>query len=213
MATYLIGDRGTARCVAYLGLTVTLIHTLGNFALGGVAIYLARYVLPEVLFSWLEVVSGSLVVLIGLSLLFSCSRTAFEVGSGKARHTRDHQHTSHGGHTHLPPGVDGTKVGIRGLIALGLSGGPVPCPAALVLPLSALSLGRPGFAMVLVVYSVGLAIVLTGIGLLMIYARKLFEPYPFGARVPCLSPVVSTSIITLIGAGIALGALAQTGIV
>ena len=105
-------------------------------------------------------------------------------------------------------------MGIRGLIALGVSGGPVPSPPALVLLLRALLLGRLGFGMVLiVVFSAGLAIVLTGIGLLMIYARKLLERYPFGARVPRLLPVVSTSIITLVGAGIALGALAQTGIV
>jgi hypothetical protein len=58
-----------------------------------------------------------------------------------------------------------------------------------------------------------LAIILTGIGLLMIYARKLFERFTFEARVPRLLPVVSASIITLAGVGIALGALQQTGIV
>jgi ABC-type nickel/cobalt efflux system permease component RcnA len=82
VATYLIGDQGTARYVTFLGLTVTLIYTLGVFALGGVAIYLARYVLSKVLFAWLDVVSGLLVVVIGLSLLCSCSRTAFGAGSG-----------------------------------------------------------------------------------------------------------------------------------
>jgi nickel/cobalt exporter len=98
--------------------------------------------------------------------------------------------------------VDGSKVGIRGLIALGISGGLVPCPAALVLLLSTISLGRLGLGLVLiVVFSAGLAIVLTGIGLLMIYARKLLERCPFGARVPRLLPVVSTSIITLVGWG------------
>jgi len=90
----------------------------------------------------------------------------------------------------------------------------VPCPAALVLLLGAISLDRLEFGMVLVVaFSAGLAIVLTGIGLLMIYARKLFERYSFEARVPRLLPIVSASVITLAGAGIALAALQQTGIV
>ena len=178
VAAYLIGDRGTARHAAFLGLTVTLTHTLGVFALGGVAIYLARYILPEVLFPWLGVVSGMLVVMIGLSLLFSRSRTTFGASSGKARHVHaehadgddthlhshvhhghshshgDHEHShSHGGHTHshLPQGAGGSKVGMRGLVALGVSGGLVPCPAALVLLLGAISLGRLGFGMVLVV--------------------------------------------------------------
>ncbi len=99
-------------------------------------------------------------------------------------------------------------------MALGVSGGLVPCPAALVLLLGAISLDRLGFGMVLVVaFSAGLAIVLTGIGLLMIYARKLFERYSFEARMPRLLPVASASVITLAGLGIALAALVQTGIV
>jgi ABC-type nickel/cobalt efflux system permease component RcnA len=99
-------------------------------------------------------------------------------------------------------------------MALGVSGGLVPCPAALVLLLGAISLDRLGFGMVLVLaFSAGLAVVLTGIGLLMIYARKLFERFSFEMRVPRLLPIVSASIITLAGVGIVLGALQQTGIV
>src|SRR5215213_8837167 len=264
VAAYLIGDRGTARHAAFLGLTVTLTHTLGVFALGGVAIYLARYIVPEVLFPWLGVVSGVLVIMIGLSLLFSRSRSTFGASSGKARHVHaehadgddthlhshvyhghphshgghehshgghehshehvhsahshgDHEHThEHGGHTHshLPPGADGSKAGIRSLVALGVSGGLVPCPAALVLLLSAISLGRLGFGMVLVVvFSMGLAVVLTGIGLLMVYARRSFERYSFEARIPRFLPVTSAAAISLVGLVIVLGAISQTGLV
>jgi nickel/cobalt exporter len=260
VAAYLIGDRGTAWHAAFLGLTVTLTHTLGVFALGGVAMYLSRYILPEALFPWLSVVSGLLVIVIGLSLLFSRSRDLF--GSGKARHTRlrhadgqhshsheghdhsyayarvahshshgghehshehvhnahsDHEHTySHGGHTHshLPPGADGSKAGIRSLVALGVSGGLVPCPAALVLLLSAISLGRLGFGMVLVVvFSMGLAVVLTAIGLLMVFARRVFERYSFETRIPRFLPVASAAAISLVGLVIVLGAISQTGLV
>src|SRR5215217_6693319 len=86
--------------------------------------------------------------------------------------------------------------------------------AALVLLLGAISLDRLGFGMVLVLaFSAGLAIVLTVVGFLMIYARKLFERYSFEAKVPRLLPVANASVITLAGVGIALGALQQTGIV
>jgi nickel/cobalt transporter (NicO) family protein len=238
VAAYLVGDRGTARHAALLGLTVTLTHTLGVFALGGVAMYLTRYILPEALFPWLSVVSGLLVVVIGLSLLFSRSR-GLGAGSGKVHHTQTehadgahthshvhsvhshshsgHEHThSHDGHTHshLPSGADGSKVSIRSLVALGVSGGLVPCPAALVLLLSAISLGRLGFGMVLVVaFSVGLAIVLTGIGILMIYAKRLFERFSFETRVPRLLPVASALVISLAGVVILVGSLKQAGIV
>jgi ABC-type nickel/cobalt efflux system permease component RcnA len=233
VAAYLIGARGTARHAGILGLTVTLTHTAGVFILGAVTLYRSRYILPEVLYPWLSVASGVLVVLIGLTLLYrhldSMSHHS-KAGHTHAEHTHphggEHSHThshhgehshvhhTHGGHTysHLP--ADGSKVTWRGLMALGVSGGLVPCPAALVLLLGAISLDRLGFGMVLVLaFSAGLAVVLTGIGLLMIYARKLFERFSFEARVPRLLPVVSASIITLAGVGIALGALGQTGIV
>ncbi|MEJ7653734.1 MAG: sulfite exporter TauE/SafE family protein [Chloroflexia bacterium] len=68
---------------------------------------------------------------------------------------------------------------MKSLVALGVSGGLVPCPSALVLLLSAISLGRLGFGLVLVIaFSLGLAGVLTGIGLVLVYARRWFERYP-----------------------------------
>ena len=221
VAAYLIGARGTARHAGILGLTVTLTHTAGVFILGVVTLYLSRYILPEVLYPWLSVASGVLVVLIGLTLLYrhldSMPHNS-KAGHTHAEHARERSHAhhthSHSGRTHSHPTADGSKVTWRGLMALGVSGGLVPCPAALVLLLGAISLDRLGFGMVLVLaFSAGLTVVLTGIGLLMIYARKLFERFSFEARVPRMLPVVSASIITLAGVGIALGALVQTGIV
>jgi nickel/cobalt exporter len=225
VAAYLIGARGTARHAGILGMTVTLTHTAGVFILGTVTLYLSRYILPEVLYPWLSVASGVLVVLIGLALLYRhLDSTSHDKKAGyiHAQHTHPHgdehshvHHThSHGGHTHTHLPADGSKVTWRGLVALGVSGGLVPCPAALVVLLGAISLDRLGFGMVLVLaFSAGLAVVLSGIGLLMIYARKLFERFSFEARVPRMLPIVSASIITLAGVGIALGALVQTGIV
>jgi nickel/cobalt transporter (NicO) family protein len=222
VAAYLIGARGRARHAGILGLTVTLTHTAGVFVLGAVTLYLSRYILPEVLYPWLSVASGLLVVLIGLALLYRHLDKVFhdrKVGHTHVEHTHphdgEHSHAhSHGGRTHSHLPADSSKITWSGLMALGVSGGLVPCPAALVLLLGAISLDRLGFGMVLVLaFSAGLAIVLTGIGLLMIYARKLFERFTFEARAPRLLPVVSASIITLAGVGIALGALQQTGIV
>jgi nickel/cobalt exporter len=230
VAAYLIGARGTVRHAGLLGLTVTLTHTVGVFALGAVTLFLSRYVLPEDLYPWLNVVSGLLVVAIGSSLLYRRLRSVS--GGGKPEHvhgihahshdhdTRVHaQHNdqhSHGGHAHSHrlPGTDGSKVTLRSLLALGASGGLIPCPAALVLLLSAISLGRLGFGMVLVIaFSAGLAIVLTGIGILMIYARRLFERFSFEARLPRLLPVASAGAISLAGLVIVLGSLGQTGII
>ncbi len=266
VAAYLIGARGTARHAGILGLTVTLTHTAGVFALGAVTLYLSRYILPETLYPWLNVVSGLLVVTIGLSLLYgrlrkgaghthehgehthvhdepthhdhepvlagshaSSEHSHGDHGHPHVHHGHGHEHAhdddhghshhehthSHGGHTHshLPPGADGSRITMRSLVALGVSGGLIPCPAALVLLLSAISLDRTGLGIVLVVaFSVGLAVVLTGIGLLMIYARHVFERFSFEARAPSFLPIASAAIVSLVGLVILLGALAQTGI-
>jgi nickel/cobalt exporter len=252
VAAYLIGARGTIKHAGFLGLTVTLTHTVGVFALGAVTLFLSRYILPEDLYPWLNVVSGLLVVTIGLYLLHQRLRSVSRLGGADERHTHmhgngtdarshhegahaytphdhqyphvdghtvhthphgDHQHSySHGGNTrsHLPPGADGSKVSWRSLLALGVSGGLVPCPAALVLLLGAISLGRLGFGMVLVVaFSTGLAIVLAGIGVLMIYAKWLFERFSFEVRVPRLLPAASALVISLAGLMILVGALSM----
>src|SRR5215207_1830681 len=217
VAAYLIGARGTARHAGILGLTVTLTHTAVVFVLGAVTLYLSRYIVPEVLYPWLSVASGLLVVLIGLVLLHRHLDKRLHDRRARHTHAGEHSHAhnahSHDGYTHAHLPADDSRITWRGLMALGVSGGLVPCPAALVLLLGAVSLDRLGFGMVLVLaFSAGLAVVLTGIGLLMIYARKLFERFSFETRVPRLLPIVSASIITLAGVGIALEALGQTGI-
>ncbi|HET8628721.1 MAG TPA: hypothetical protein VFL91_14970, partial [Thermomicrobiales bacterium] len=102
----------------------------------------------------------------------------------------------------------------RSLLALGVSGGLLPCPSALVLLLSAISFGRVGLGLALVLsFSVGLAGVLTGVGLLLVRARWLFDRFSFESRLPRLLPAASALVIALAGAAIVLEALRQLGTV
>src|SRR5262249_4270113 len=80
-------------------------------------------------------------------------------------------HEHHHGHSHAPPAP-----GLRGLIALGISGGILPCPTALVVMLGAIALDRVGYGLVLIAaFSVGLAAVLTTIGVLLVYAKRVLN--------------------------------------
>ena len=222
VAAYLVGTRGTAKHAAFLGFTVTATHTAGVFALGAVTLFLSRYLLPETLYPWLNVISGLLVVAIGLALVRQRLR-GLRATTGTSAATGLHEHAegytgrhAHGGyeHSHLPPGADGAKVGWGGLLALGVSGGLVPCPSALVLLLGAISLGRIGFGMLLVLaFSAGLALVLTGIGLLLVYARRLFARLSFEPRLPRFLPVASAGAVSLAGLAIVFAALRQAGVV
>ena len=88
------------------------------------------------------------------------------------------------------------------LIALGVSGGLVPCPSALILMLSAIALGRPGFGLVLLVgFSAGLALVLTGIGMVAVYAKHLLPDGSGTAQAPIfrLIPVFSAVVVICLG--------------
>jgi ABC-type nickel/cobalt efflux system permease component RcnA len=99
------------------------------------------------------------------------------------------------------------------LLALGVSGGLLPCPSAIVVLLSAIALGRIGFGLLLIVaFSAGLAGVLTGIGLLMVYARTFFERFSTGGPLMRWMPVVSAAVVAAAGSLISLQAFGQMGI-
>lgn len=121
-----------------------------------------------------------------------------------------HSHSYSHGHSHLLPDADGKPVTWRSLMALGVSGGLVPCPAALVLLLSAIALGKTGFGLLLVLaFSLGLAGVLTGLGLLLVRAKHWFRRVPTPQRWTRILPLVSAAGITLLGAGISIKAVMQ----
>ena len=102
---------------------------------------------------------------------------------------------------------------MRSLLALGVSGGLLPCPSALVVMLGAIALHRIAFGLALIVaFSVGLAGVLTGIGVALVYARGLFERLPLDGSLARYVPVASAFVISLAGMAIVLEALRQMGV-
>jgi nickel/cobalt transporter (NicO) family protein len=228
VGAYLVGSRGTWKHAAFLGLTVTVTHTAGVFALGFITLFASAYVVPEQLFPILSFVSGAIVVVIGASLFSTRLSTALGLGHSHDHdhdHDHGHDHThghghhhghvhSHGGkpHSHMPPGVDGGNVTWRKLLALGVSGGLLPCPSALVVLLSAIALGRVAYGLLLIVaFSAGLAGVLTGVGLLFVYARGFIKPAAASNRFIRLLPAASAFVITCAGLAICYEALVQAG--
>jgi len=256
VGAYLVGSRGTAKHAFYLGLTTTITHTAGVFALGMLTLFAERYIVPEQLFPWLSLISGLLVAVIGVGMFFTRLRVAnradhAEHADGHQHsdhdhghehshdaHAHDHSHVEHlehehehGEHTHshmehlehdhehdehthshLPPGAKGEEVTWRSILALGISGGILPCPSALIVLLSAIALGRIAFGLVLVLaFSAGLASVLSGIGILFVYAGRLFQFSPKQSWILRLLPVGSALVITLAGLGVSAQALAQMG--
>jgi len=103
------------------------------------------------------------------------------------------------------------------LLALGISGGLVPCPSALIVLLGAIALGQVGLGLALVgAFSLGLAAALTTIGLLFLVAGRFLERHvPRGGRASVVwryAPVAGAAIVTLVGLGIVLRAVAGDGL-
>ncbi len=262
VAAYLVGTRGTARHALILGAFVTVTHTIGVIALGLVTLFASRYILPEDLFPWINLIAALLVVGVGLwagrgrlrafrrrlahdsahrvgrphehahvhapEPVLVAAGVADDHAHGHAHdhghrhdhghshghghrhdhghshghdhgHPQDHHHGHHhgaGGHSHAPP----EDLSMRSLMAVGVAGGIIPCPSALVLLLGAIALDRVGYGLVLVVaFSVGLAGLLTAIGLLVLYARRFVDRLPLNGRLVAATPTISALIIVALG--------------
>lgn len=211
VGAYLVGSRGTAGHALFLGLTTTITHTAGVFLFGLLVLFATRFILPEQLYPWLGVLSGLLVVWIGFSLFRGhLQRLRLRPEAAEAGF---HYHLGGVGHSHSP---DTDKMSWHNLLALGVSGGLLPCPSALILLLSAIAFQRVALGLGLIfVFSLGLASVLTAIGLLMVYAGRLFSRLPGNLsqnRWGRLLPAGSALFITLAGCAITGQALLQTGI-
>jgi nickel/cobalt exporter len=212
VAAYLVGARGTSRHAVVLGGVVTMTHTIGVFALGLVTLLLAQYILPEDLFPWLTLVSGLLVVAIGLAVLRSrvahhraqpARRHAHEHGLPHGhvhdehdhRHDHDHDHGPHG-HRHDVPDA----ITWKGLIGMGASAGLIPCPSALVVLLGAVAQHQVALGLLLIVaFSVGLAATLTALGLLVVHARRVTTRLNVPRRLVTALPAASALVIVGLG--------------
>ncbi|MBV8073263.1 MAG: hypothetical protein JO270_25425 [Acidobacteriaceae bacterium] len=231
VAAYLVGSRGTFRHAAFLGIIVTFTHTVAVFVLGLATLFLFRYIVPEKITLILGAVSGLSIVAVGAWMLrkrlkhsghfhshshvhhhhHSHSHNhSHDHGSTGHEHTHDHDSHSHhhGGHTHshIPD-----EISWGGLVALGAGGGLVPCESGLILLLGAIALGRVGLGLILLVaFSLGLAIVLMTIGILVLYARNLLpeRTRSSGFRFFRLISIASPALVMIVGlvmTGISLG--------
>ncbi|MEU4514093.1 High-affinity nickel-transporter [Nonomuraea wenchangensis] len=193
MAAYLAGRRGRPRDAVVVGATVTATHTAGVLVVG-LALTAFTTLAGETVLSWLGVASGALIAVIGLRLLLNARR----------RHTA-HGHGHGHGHGHERR---------AGLVGLGVAGGLVPSPSALIVLLGAIALGRTWFGVALVTaYGVGMAATLTVTGLLLVKLMDRLERRAaagprssarLAARVSGLAPLGTAALVVLLGAGLAL---------
>lgn len=213
MAAYLAGRRGSKRDAVVVGATVTLTHTAGVLVLG-LLLSLSASVAGDRVTALLGVASGALIAAIGVGLLVGAFRRRRH--DAPHRHGHDHAHDHDHGHDH-EHGHDhdgGHRRRRAGLVGMGVAGGLVPSPSALVVLLGAVALGRTAFGVLLVItYGLGMAGTLTAAGLLLVtVADRWRGRFPAlssrGARLAGATPLMTAILVVVVGMGLATRSLA-----
>ena len=238
VAAYLVGTKGRIRDAIFLGLVVTLTHVSSVIILGLIMLYASQYILPQQIYPVLGLISGQIIVILGTWLLI---RRLQQYGHS---HERAHTHSIFGGHPHdnhhgehthshdkqddnhiilvseehnetegaHTPGKNG--VTLWGLLTLGISGGIIPCPDALVVLLIAVAYNRIAFGLAIIgAFSMGLAAVLVSIGILIVVAKPLIDRFTGTGKWMQRLPIISAVVIIALGFAIALKSLIDTGVI
>ncbi len=91
-------------------------------------------------------------------------------------------------------------VRLHNLISLGISGGALPCPTAVVILLASIHFKKVALGMLMILsFGVGLALVLIGIGILMVSAADFLNRFKGSGKLLKVLPVVSALVVSSIG--------------
>jgi high-affinity nickel-transport protein len=222
VAAYLVGSRGRTRHAIGLGALVTLSHTAGVYLLGAIVLYASKYIIPERIYPWLSISSGLIISALAGYLFLRAYTGVKDSTDGEDGVLHSHWYSKRAAVpaaaspallASASPNNEQT-IPLRQLLVLGITGGIIPCPAALVVLLSAVSLHRIGLGLFLIVaFSLGLAAVLIGIGIAMVRARHMLSRWKNDA--PWMQrwlPMASTAAMLVAGLAIAATALPATGL-
>ncbi|CAM5238440.1 hypothetical protein GCM10010329_45800 [Streptomyces spiroverticillatus] len=169
VAACLAHRKDGVRAALAVGTTVTVTHTAGVLVLG-LLLTASAGLAGERVLGWLGAVGGVLITVIGGQLVLAAIRAL----RGRPTHTHGHSHGHHHGHdhdhthTHTHTHSHSHSMSRSSLLGIGLAGGLVPSPSALVVLLGAIALGRTYFGVLLVIgYGLGMALTLTAAGMLL----------------------------------------------
>ena len=170
MAVFVMGTDANLKDALLLGITIVVSHVVIVLALGVASIYLVELLDVDLTHDIMSVVGGIILIAVGIWIL----RNFYH----------HHEHT-----------VD-TK---KGVVAIGLSTGLIPCPAALAVLLFSIANNQVYNGLIYVlIFSAGLAIAITGLSVLFVKGRGFIERY-MGSKSINKLPLVSGTIIIVIG--------------
>lgn len=222
-AAYLIGIKGTKRDAVLLGLSVALTHSLVVIALSATALWIGREAFTDQATHWLQTVSGAVVISLGAWMLWR-RWPSRPLQSHDHPHPHEHSldqahghgddHSHHHSDQHLEDDEHarqhaatlpeyarrGERPTPMQVVAFGAAGGMIPCPASVTVMLLALSVGQVGLGLFTVFgFSLGLAITLVGIGLLIVAGLNRLGGTRRFSWFSRHAPVISAGVVILSG--------------
>ena len=211
MAAFIIAVRGTVAQAALLGLCAAISHSLVIWVLAALALAYGGHWNVETTEPYFLLVSGVIVVAMAV---WTIMRLRAEVA-----HHHHHHHGDGHGHDHDHDDEDfedaharahaedirkrfaGRHVTTGQIVLFGITGGLMPCPAAVSILLICLQLKEftLGFAMV-ASFSAGLAITMITVGVLAAWGmKKLSERSSWLSRSAHRAPYVSSALLIVLG--------------
>ncbi len=179
MAAYLVGQHGHIKDATVMGLTTTFTHTFSVILLGLIILFFSHIILPSTLFPWVARISSLLIIATGLYVLYTRILDKQHHHSHDVPHTHSHLHPHSHTHSHFHGDADHVHDPVSGrshtyqAFWLSFSGGIIPCPSAMAVLFAAISLGKVGTGILMVlVFSLGLGITLVAIGIAIITSRN-----------------------------------------
>ncbi len=170
MAAYVLGTKATLKDALLLGLTVVASHTSIVFILGILSIYLIGTLSSEITHDIMSILGGGILLIVGLWIL--------------KNYFHPHEHK-----------ID-TK---KGIFAIGLSAGLVPCPAALAVLLFSISSGNIYDGIIyVIIFSLGLALSISLLSALFVRGKQFIKKYVQSNNINKL-PLFSGIVILCIG--------------
>lgn len=213
MAAYIVAIRGTASQAVVLAISAAVGHTIVVWALAIAALALGERYIVDQAEPWLTVLSGVLIVLLALRMLWALQSRHRHDG-----HHHHHEHSkleySHGdkGHSHEPPVTRGNVTSGQ-IIWFGFTGGLMPCPAAIAVLLICVQLKAftLGVAMV-AAFSLGVGLTLVAIGLTVVWGTgKLSKAWRGFDQTAQRLPYLSAGIVFIVGIIMTVAGLSATG--
>ncbi len=215
LAVSLVGARATTRQALILATALTVAHTAGVIALGLVVLAATQWIVPEQVYPWITLLSGIVVTIVGGRALAAEVRRRLPFAHAHRHvhqhahpHAHDHVHAAGDAHEHLDDeehakahAIPGTApLTFRSAVLAAASGNIAPCPAALVVLLAAIALHRVGYGLALIVaFSIGLAAVLTVLGIAVVRSAAWLVARPQFDRVAHFAPLITAFVIATIG--------------